>query len=298
MDKQNGPSRGDLDLLNRLEPLSFLSPVALCELAWGLHSADFKRREVIVPEETLAAGLHILLRGVAKITCLNRCGRRVTVAFLAPGPLPEFSSLPVNRWHFRCEAHSDCRVGSVSWDQFDAISKTASRPALERFHANDLTQWYRFFERNFSLLLGFGLRARILSALLQLCSTFGVRESRGTLLRVSLSHKDLADLVGASRPRVTEHLAELEREHLIIRQGRQLIVCLNRIENSASVPAPNTSASFAKASAQPHVLKQGQLYSPRQSAAVASVKPAIRGSASSPVPHHAVKSAATRAHAQ
>ena len=43
-------------------------------------------------------------------------------------------------------------------------------------------------------------------------------------LRVSFSHQDFADLVGASRPRVTEHLAQLEREHLIIRQGRQLIV--------------------------------------------------------------------------
>src|ERR1039458_6409806 len=78
----------DLDLLNRLKPLSFLSPDALRELASGLNSANFRRREVILPEEALAAGVHILLRGVAKIACLSQTDERVTIALLAPGPIP------------------------------------------------------------------------------------------------------------------------------------------------------------------------------------------------------------------
>ena len=53
-------------------------------------------------------------------------------------------------------------------------------------------------------------------------------KSRGALLKASFSHQDIADLVGA-RPRVTEHLAQLEREHLIIRQGRQFIVRVDKI---------------------------------------------------------------------
>lgn len=117
-------------------------------------------------------------------------------------------------------------------------------------------------------------------------------ESRGTLLGLSLSHKDLADLVGASRPRVTEHLAELEREHLLVRQGRQLIVCLDEIANSTSVQALDTSASFAKASAQPHFSKQGQLHSPHPPAAVASVNPARRESSASQVSRPGKKSIA------
>jgi len=268
-DTQNSPDRIDLDLLNRLRPLSFLSAIALRELAVGFNSANFRRHEVILAEEALAGEVHILLRGVAKITCLSRRGKRVVLAFLAPGPLPEFISLPANQWHFRCEAHSDCRVGSMGWDQFDIITRTAPRSALERFHENDLMQWYRLFEGGLGLLLGLDLRARLVSTLLRLCSTFGVTESRGTLLRVSLSHKDLAELVGASRPRVTEHLAELEREHLIIRQGRQLIVRVDRIENSASVAPLNAIYSFAKAGAQSHFTKESQIYGPRSLPATA-----------------------------
>jgi CRP-like cAMP-binding protein len=267
VNRQENASRSDFDLLERLKPLSCLSAVALRELANGLNSANFRRREVILPEEALAAGVHILLTGVAKITCLNPCGERVTVALLAPGPIPEFLSFPISRWHLRCEAHSDCRVGSLGWDQFDVIARAAPQCALRRFHENNLMQWYRFFAG------GLDVRERLVFTLLQLCSNFGVIESRGTLLRVSLSHKDLADLVGASRPRVTEHLAELEREHLLIRQGRQLIVCLDKIENSTSVPPPDARVSFATTGAQPQFVKEAQLYGRPSLAAMTSVKP-------------------------
>jgi CRP-like cAMP-binding protein len=143
----------------------------------------------------------------------------------------------------------------MSRDQFDVISQTAPRSALERFHAKGLMQWYRFFESGFSLLLGLDLRARLVATLRQLCSNFGVMESRGTLLLVALSHNDLADLVGASRPRVTEQLAELEREHLLIRQGRQLIVRLDKIENSTSLPAP-AATPLRETSASPTKLRR------------------------------------------
>ena len=269
MNRHKNAIRSDFELLNRSKALTFLSEVALRELANRLSSANFKRGEVIFPEEALAAGVHILLSGVAKITRLNRSGsERVTIALLAPGPVPEFLSPSVSQWHFRCEALSNCRVGSLSWDQFDAITRSAPPSDLRAFHQNNLTQWYRW-----SLgFLGFDVRERLLFTLRHLCSTFGITESRGTFLPVFLSHKDLADLVGATRPRVSEHLAELECEHLLIRQGRQLIVCLEKIENSTDVP----NGSVVRASAQPHSLEEGQLRGPRTLGSAASVEPPIR----------------------
>jgi len=145
MDGHRNATHTDLDLLNRLKPLSFLSPVAMHELASRLNPANFRRRQVIFTEEALASGVHILLRGVAKITCLNAAGQRVPIAILAPGPIPQFVSLPITQRDFRCEAHSDCRVGSLSWDQFDVITRAAPQSALRKFHEDNLKQWYRFF---------------------------------------------------------------------------------------------------------------------------------------------------------
>jgi CRP-like cAMP-binding protein len=85
-----------------------------------------------------------------------------------------------------------------------------------------------------SSFLNLDLHERIALTLLELCSDFGVEESRGTLLKIVLSHKQLGNLVGASRPRVTEHLARLEGEGLVARQGRQLVVRADRLGNLMS----------------------------------------------------------------
>ncbi len=205
-------------------------------LVAALALSNFKRREVILRAAELATQAHILLAGIARITCLSARGERVTVAMLAPGPIPEFPALPMSQSDFRCEAFNDCRVGSVSWEDLDGITVNASESAFKKFHQNDLKQWYRLLLRS-SSSLNLGLHERIAMTLLELCSDFGIEESRGTLLRVSFSHKDIANLVGASRPRVTEHLAQLERERFVVRQGRQLVVRVGKLWDSMTVHA-------------------------------------------------------------
>jgi DNA-binding MarR family transcriptional regulator len=170
----------------------------------------------------------------------------VTIALLPPGPIPEFPSLPFSRFDFRCEAYNDCRVGSLSWNGFKGIGADGSEAAFRRFHQNDLQQWYRLLRRS-SSFLDLDLHERIAITLLELASDFGIEEARGTLVRGSFSHQDIAHLVGASRPRVTEHLARLEREHLIVRQGRQLIVRVEQIGEAIADPASRAMESGSPA---------------------------------------------------
>ena len=229
----------DLDQLSRLKALSWLSASERGLLAKELVLADFKRPQIILYETALASDAHILLKGIARITRRNARGERVTVALLPPGPIPAFPSLPLSRFDFRCEAYDHCRVGSLSWNAFSGIRVNSSESAFRKFHQNDLQQWYRLLLRS-SSFLNLDLHERIAITLLELASDFGIKESRGALLRASFSHQDIADLVGASRPRVTEHLAQLEREHLVIRQGRQLIVRVDKIGIAITVPQLDT----------------------------------------------------------
>jgi CRP-like cAMP-binding protein len=231
------PPDTDLNRLNRLQAFSWLSASELGLLAETLASVNFQRPQVILDEAALASEAHILLKGIARVTCQNARRGRVTVALLAPGPMPEFPLLPLSRFCFRCEAYNDCRVGTLSWDDFNAIATHSSGSAFRKFHENDLQRWYRLLLRG-SGLLNLGLHERVALALLELCSDFGIVESRGTLLSTSFSHRDIADLVGASRPRVTEHLAQLEQDGLVLRQGRQLIV---RVEELSEWVAARTA---------------------------------------------------------
>lgn len=223
----------DLERLGRLKSLSWLSQPELALLVSALTFTNHKRHAVILREVALAHDAHILLSGIARITCRNARGERVTVALLAPGPIPQFPATPVSQSGFQCEAYNDCRLGTVSWDDFDRITANDSESAFKHFHINDMKLWYRLLLRS-SSFLNLGLHERIAVALLELCSDFGIEESRGTLLRVTFSHKDIANLVGASRPRVTEHLSRLERESFLIRQGRQMVVRVGNLFDSMS----------------------------------------------------------------
>jgi hypothetical protein len=82
-----------------------------------------------------------------------------------------------------------------------------------------------------SNFMGCTLEERVALILLELSENFGIRDRKGVRLTVSARHQDIAELVGASRPRVTEYLASFEREHLITRDGRQLIVRCDRLES-------------------------------------------------------------------
>jgi len=59
------------------------------------------------------------------------------------------------------------------------------------------------------------LEERIVLTLLELAENFGSKVKRGIRLTIPARHKDLAELVGASRPRVTEFLNKLQRDKLI-----------------------------------------------------------------------------------
>ena len=226
---RNSPDT-DLDKLTRLKALAWLSTPELRLLTGALALTSFKKHQIILHDTAPAAQAHILLKGIARVTCQNAHEQRVTVALLAPGPIPEFPALPLSQADFQCEAYGDCRVGSLNWSAFNSITPHGSEWAFQKFHEHDLQQWYRLLLRN-SGFLNLGLHDRIANALLELASTFGIRESRGMLLSASFSHQDIANLVGASRPRVSEHLAQFEQQHLIIRQGRQLIVRVDQIEH-------------------------------------------------------------------
>jgi CRP-like cAMP-binding protein len=226
----------DLERLSRLKVLSWLSPSELKLLGSALSLSNYKRHALILRDVAQAQGAHILLAGIARITCRTARNEHVTVALLAPGPIPDFPALPLTQSGFRCEAYNDCRVGAVSWAAFEGITPNAPESAFKEFHRNDLKQWYRLLLRS-SSFLNLGLHERIAIALLELCSDFGIEESRGTLLRVSFSHNDIANLVGATRPRVTEHLARLGREKFVIRRGRHMVVQVAKLFDSMNAQA-------------------------------------------------------------
>jgi CRP-like cAMP-binding protein len=67
-------------------------------------------------------------------------------------------------------------------------------------------------------------------ALIELAVEFGVQNHRGVVLEIVPTHKQLADLVGASRPKVSQVMNDLQRRKALSRDGRQLTLVIERLE--------------------------------------------------------------------
>ena len=57
-----------------------------------------------------------------------------------------------------------------------------------------------------------------------------VCENSGVVLEIVPTHKQLADLVGASRPKVSEVMNDLRRRKALSREGRKLTIAVKQLE--------------------------------------------------------------------
>ena len=214
--------------LRHLRTLSWLSDDQLRRLAQDLKPLRVKRRETIFYEGEASAHVYVLLSGVAKLSFLNR-DERVLVGLVGPGEIFGVSSLlPAQTRPFRCDAFSDCAVGVGDPATFVDIVLGVPLERLSRTLDVTVGRWWGMLQR-YTNFIGLSVREKLAGALLELGAKFGVDDARGKLLTLKLTHADLAELVGASRQRTTEQLNEFEREHLLLRDGRRLIIAVDKL---------------------------------------------------------------------
>jgi CRP-like cAMP-binding protein len=66
--------------------------------------------------------------------------------------------------------------------------------------------------------------ARLAHVLLELAETFGVRDSRGVIVNVRLTHRDLAGMVGITRETASFAILELRAEGLVESEGKRVVL--------------------------------------------------------------------------
>jgi CRP/FNR family transcriptional regulator, cyclic AMP receptor protein len=220
----------DLQLLGRLKGLAWLSSLQLKGLDDSMTSRNVKHKGIIFEERgALSLSTHILLTGTAELSHLQGLRSRV-VAILSPGVIFRMPMMPRGIDHnFQWTALDDCRVAELSSDSFISIS-LGILPADYAKVADTGNGRLGYLMGRYPSFVGLGLLERVAVALLELALEFGVQDTRGLLIRITLTQRQLADLVGASRAKVGQVLVDLERQQVVIREGRQLAVVLRSLE--------------------------------------------------------------------
>lgn len=221
--------RPNIRRLRGLPNIAWLTTRQLGKLADELTVTTFDKHVTIFDDKLPTLLSFILISGIARITCTNRKGTRSVVIILGPGIVPGFPPPTAGiRYNFRCEAVTECEVGTLKLESLIAISLGVKSADFQRMALGYFGRWdlVRLRCANF---MGCALDERLALTLLELAEHFGTRDGLGTRLNLVTRHKDLADLVGGSRPRITEQLLDFRRKHFVTLRNRRLVIREDRL---------------------------------------------------------------------
>ena len=223
----------NVDSLRRLGSLGSLRQSQLERLAASLRVKQIKRKELIFDQGELASTLYLLMSGTVRISLANPEEKRVLLTLMPAGEFFGIASFFGDKRHpYRCEAFSDCVVGTISPAMFVDILLGVSFEGYVKIVDMTMSRIRRMF-LHCVRGIGLSLRRRLALELLELAASFGTEDPRGTILTVTSTHEDLAHSIGASRQKVTQCLATFERRRIVIREGRQLIINPHRLREIA-----------------------------------------------------------------
>lgn len=208
--------------LRKLGGLDGLPPVKLELLSRHMTGLRVKKGEVLYRPGQPAKHIYCVLDGAIGLSLLGSDGRFVQLGLRAAGEFfGETALIPGWRRASEAKALQDSRVGRVDaatfvskvwdlpWEGLTGLTKTLLRPVF-------LVSLRR------SLFLVEQLPDRLALALWDLLGS-EARRARG-LLPSTVTHEELAAMVGASRPRVSLALKRLEQAGLFVREGKQIRV--------------------------------------------------------------------------
>ena len=210
--------------LQQLSDLSSFPLGQLEKLADNISIRNLKKNEIVFDQDEEATLVYLLLSGVVRVSYFNSHNGQTIVSLLPAGEFFGLDSLiPKTRQPFRCEAFENCSVGTIKPQTFVEILLGTSYETFLRWYVAAMQPGRQMYIHCIKRI-GLDLRKRLALELLNLADRFGTPDARGVIIVLSISHEVLAGFVGASRQQVTEYLNKFDREKIISREGRRIII--------------------------------------------------------------------------
>jgi CRP/FNR family cyclic AMP-dependent transcriptional regulator len=214
--------------LSVLRGLAGLTPEQFGALAGDLRVRSFRKHAIIYSAKQAGDTIHIMLSGISRLTAINRKNERVLLEVLGPGDVICIPTLlPDVRHSLECEAFTECQVGVLS---AQALVETVGLQYNQFLIALRLTmgRWWGLLVRQ-SRFVDQTLEERIAVTLFDLAEKFGLPDGRGTIINVRFGHRNIAELVSGSRPKVSVCLRRFAIEGALIQERRRIIVVPDKL---------------------------------------------------------------------
>jgi CRP-like cAMP-binding protein len=182
----------------------------------------FSRGVRIFREGDSADSLYVLKKGLVKLTSLSDKGRETILHILQPDEIFGELLLSEEKRPFTAVAIEDALVMIISRESF--LELLSAVPTLALNFMRLLSKRLAMVERELTESSHTWSYQRLARVLLQLGEKYGEEVAAGTLIKVRLTHEDLANLIGTSRETVTTQLNRFSRLGLLKRQARRFII--------------------------------------------------------------------------
>ncbi len=210
----------------------------------------FAKGEAIFTRGSAGDVAYWILSGLVKVYYPLEDGSRVIVHVAGAGDfIGVADAIGTNKRRvqaFEAEGMTKVCLAIFTRDHVVSMLKTMPPTALVELLEDVNTTWSELFSRS-AKFLGLSFRDRLLWVFEHLANRYGVRDARGVLLTLDLSHDDLAEMIASSRPMVSRLIAEFMEQGELDRQGRRYIL-INQGKGDLSRPllrASETKESLA-----------------------------------------------------
>jgi CRP-like cAMP-binding protein len=201
-----------------------LSEDLLARLAAKSFAIDYRRRRFIYRAKDVADSLYLIAHGRVKLCRVEETtGREAVIDILSAGSLFGESALYSMGGREKCAvAYENSRLLRIPAGDFK--EGMAENRSLYDYTFHLIGQRLARAERLVADFALDAIPARLEKLLLEFSQRYGVTETGGVLIDISLPHREIASIVGSTRESVTVRLNAMRREGIIDFVDRKILI--------------------------------------------------------------------------
>jgi len=211
------------------------------EFAQHLTPVTYEKDSILFLRGSPAEFLFCIVSGFAKVYLPHNSGARTLVAIARSGDvlgIVDGLDTGTQRYQvFEAHALTKCSIGLISREHVAKLLRSLDSGTIIHLLEHINTTWSRKFAW-YAALMGLSFRQRLQMVFEDLRDRVGVADRRGTLLLPALTHEDLAEMIGSSRPMVSRLISEMVEDGFLVPCGKRHYVI-----RTGSVPFHSSRAS-------------------------------------------------------
>ncbi|MHB1125960.1 MAG: Crp/Fnr family transcriptional regulator [Bacillota bacterium] len=217
---------GEVDYLKRITIFNELADEEMEKVASIVLTRRYKKGMIIFMEGEPGDGLYFVKAGRVKVAKILEDGREKTLHYLQEGDI--FAEVllfdPEGEFPATAEAVEDSVIGIVRNQEIENLLQSNPQITLKILHY--MSRRLRQAQQHVRDLAFKDTYGRLAVTLLRLAQEYGQPGAEGTVINISLSQQELANLIGSSRETVARILGDFRKEGSL-KMEKQIITILN-----------------------------------------------------------------------